>query len=145
MASLTVANLEANDVAGPGRQALVLLVAVVTGFLVGAVLGAPFDIDVGAGHAILHLVLALFIGVAAFWLIRRGTADLPSRLAQGSAMTLAIAQLAEGFAAIPDGTGNSTAHEIPNALSLVILQPLVLLALFVLALAALRRRLAKQS
>ncbi|MCA1705935.1 MAG: hypothetical protein LC808_22815, partial [Actinobacteria bacterium] len=60
------------------------------------------------------------------------------------AMALALAQLAEGLAAIADGSGDSTAHEIPNVVSLAVLQPLVLVALCVLTFLALRRRLAKQ-
>ncbi|MCA1707094.1 MAG: hypothetical protein LC808_29050 [Actinobacteria bacterium] len=134
----------ANEPAGPGRQALVLLAGVVTGFLVGGAAGAPFDIDVGAGHAVFHLVIALSVGLAALWLLRNGATELPSRFALWSAMALALAQLAEGLAAIADGSGDSTAHEIPNVVSLVVLQPLVLVALCVLAFLALRRRLAKQ-
>ncbi len=134
----------ANDAAGPGRQALVLLAGVVTGFLVGAAVGAPFDIDVGAGHAVFHLFIALFVGLAALWLLRNGATELPSRFALWSATALALAQLAEGLAAIRDPRGDSTAHGIPNVVSFVVLQPLVLVALCVLTLLALRRRLAEQ-
>ncbi len=59
-------------------------------------------------------------------------------------MALGIAQLAEGVAAIPDGSGNSRAHEVPNVVSLALLQPMVLLALGVLAVLALRRRFADE-
>lgn len=139
-----MADQTADERASPGRQALVLLGGVTTGFLVGTAAGAPFDIDVGGGHAIFHLVLAVFLGLVGFWLLRHGTAALSSRFAQWSAIALAIAQLAEGIAAITDGTGSSTAHEIPNVVSLAVLQPLVLLALCVLAFLALRRRLVHQ-
>lgn len=114
------------------------------GFLVGTAAGAPFDVDVGAGHGIFHLVVAVFLGMAAFWLVNHGGASLSSRLAQGSAMGLAVAQVAEGVAAIADGSGDSSAHEIPNVISLVVLQPVVLLAVLVLVFQALRRRRADQ-
>lgn len=42
------------------------------GFLVGAAVGTPSDIDVGAGHAVFHLFVALSVGLAALWLIRNG-------------------------------------------------------------------------
>ncbi len=136
-----MADQTADERASPARQAVVLLGGVIIGFLVGTAAGAPFDLDVGGGHAILHLVLSLFLGLAGFWLLRHGTTALSSRFAQWSTIALAIAQLAEGIAAITDGTGSSTAHEIPNILSLAVLQPMVLLALCVLAFLALRRRL----
>jgi len=139
-----MAERTADEGASPGRQALVLLGGLIAGLVVGTAAGAPFDIDVGAGHAIFHLAVALLLGLTAFWLLRHGTTDLSSRLAQGSALALAIAQSAEGMAAIPDGSGNSTAHEVPNAVSLALLQPMVLLALCVLAVLALRRRLAAE-
>ncbi len=104
-----------------GRQAVALLAGVVTGFLVGGAAGAPFDIDVGAGHAIFHLVIAPSVGLAALWLVRNGATELPSRFALWSAMALGLAQLAEGLAAIADGSGDSTAHEIPNVVKLAFL------------------------
>ena len=134
----------ADEGASPGRQALVLLGGLTAGIVIGTAAGAPFDIDVGAGHAIFHLAVALLLGLTAFWLLRHGTTELSSRFAQGSAIALAIAQLAEGVAAIPDGSGNSTAHEVPNVVSLALLQPMVLLALCVLTVLALRRRLAEE-
>ncbi len=133
-----MADRTANEPASSGRQALVLLGGVAIGFVVGTAAGAPFDIDVGGGHAIFHLVVALFLGLAAFWLVRHGTTRLSSRLAQSAAMALAIAQFAEGVAAMWDGSGDSTAHEIPNVVSLAVLQPMVLVALCVLAVVALR-------
>ena len=126
--------------APPGRQALVLLAGVVLGLVLGTAIGAPFDIDVGAGHSIFHVVLGSVIGVAAWWLRRHGGADGPSRFAQWAAVALAITQFVEGLAAIPDGSGNSIGHEIPGTVNLVVLQPLVLIAVIVLALVALRRR-----
>ncbi len=59
-----------------GRQALVLFVALVGGFVAGAAIASPFDIDVGAGHAILHIVVAVSSGAAVVWLLRHGTRDL---------------------------------------------------------------------
>lgn len=56
---------------------------------------------------------------------------------------LAVTQFAEGLAAIPDGSGDSVGHEIPGAVNLAVLQPLVVVAIIiVLAMMALRRRLA---
>lgn len=137
-----MADPTAEEPAPPGRQALVLLAGVTIGLLVGTAAGAPFDIDVGAGHAILHLVVALFLALAAFWLLRHGSSAKSSRFARWAAMALAVAQFAEGVAAVADGSGDATAHEIANVLSLAVLQPMVLLALCVLAVLALRRRIA---
>ncbi|MEO7443635.1 MAG: hypothetical protein ABIW46_08905 [Acidimicrobiales bacterium] len=139
-----MANRTTEGPATPGRQALVLLGAVLMGFLVGTAAGAPFDLDVGAGHGVFHLVVATFLGLGAFWLVRHGGAEFPFRFAQWSATALAVAQVAEGIAAIADGSGDSTAHEIPSVASLVVLQPVVLLAILVLGFQALRRRLADQ-
>ena len=109
--------------------------------VLGTAIGAPFDIDVGAGHAIFHAVLGAIIGLAAWWLRRRGGAGGPSRFAQWAAVALAISQFVEGLAAIRDGSGDSIGHEIPGTINLVLLQPLVLVAIIVLAIVALRRRL----
>jgi len=114
---------------------------VVLGFVLGIALGAPFDMDVGAGHPIFHVVLGLVVGLAAWWLRRHGTADGPSQFAQWSAVALAVTQFVEGLAAIPDGSGDSIGHEIPGVVNLAILQPLVLVAIIVLAIVAFRRRL----
>ena len=126
--------------APPGRQALVLFGSVVLGMVLGTAIGAPFDIDVGAGHAIFHVVLGAVIGLAAGWLRRQGGANAPARFAQWAAAALAITQVAEGMAAIPDGSGNSTAHEILGTINLVVLQPMVLVAIIVLAVVARRHR-----
>lgn len=128
--------------ASPGRQALVLFGGVILGFVLGIAIGAPFGIDVGAGHPIFHMVLGVVVGLAAWWLRRHGTADRPSQFAQLSAAALAITQFVEGLAAIPDGSGDSIGHQIPGVVNLVILQPLVLVAIIVLAIVAFRRRLA---
>jgi hypothetical protein len=114
---------------------------VILGLVLGTAFGAPFDMDVGAGHAIFHVTLGVVVGLAAWWLRRHGTADRPSQLALWSAVALAIMQGVEGLAAIPDGSGNSIGHEIPGYVNLAILQPLVLVAIIVLAVVALRRRL----
>lgn len=108
--------------------------------VLGTAIGAPFDIDVGAGHAIFHVVLGAVIGLAAWWLRRQEGADGPSRFAQWAAIALAITQFAEGLAAIPDGSGDSIGHEILGTINLVALQPMVLVAIIVLAVVALRRR-----
>lgn len=129
----------AGDPASPGRQALVLLSGVVSGFLLGTAAGAPFDIDVGAGHAIFHFVLAVTIGLAALWLWCNGGADVAARFTRWLASALALAQFAEGVAAVPDGSGDSAAHEVVGAVNIVLL-PAVLLVLLVLAGLALRRR-----
>ncbi len=128
--------------ASPGRQGLVLFNAVILGLVLGTAVGAPFGIDVGAGHAIFHMVLSLIVGLAAWWLRRHGTADPSSRFAQWSAAALTVTQFVEGLAAIPDGSGDSIGHEIPGAMNLAVMQPLVLVAIIVLAIVALRRRLA---
>ena len=128
--------------APPGRQALILFAGVLLGLVLGTAAGAPFDIDVGAGHPIFHVVLAVVVGLAAWWLRRHGTSDRPSRFAQWSAAALAVTQFIEGLAAVPDGSGDSVGHEIPGTINLLVLQPLVLAAVIVLAIAALRRRLA---
>ncbi len=127
--------------ASSGRQALVLFGGVVLGLVLGTAVGAPFDIDVGAGHAIFHVVLGAVVGLTAWWLRSHRGADGPSRFAQWAASALAINQFAEGLAAIPDGSGDSIAHEMLGAINLVALQPLVLVAIIVLAIVALRRRL----
>lgn len=119
-----------------------LLGGLVAGFVVGSAAGAPFGIDAGGGHAIFHLVVAVFVGVTGLWLLRHGTAAFSSRLAAWSAIALSAGQLVEGLAAIPDGSGEPLAHEVPSVISLVVLQPAVLVALVVLAVRALRRRLA---
>lgn len=126
--------------ASPGRQLLVLVASVVLGFLFGTALGAPFDIDVGAGHAVFHLVVGAVVGIAAWWLHRCGSPDRSSRFARWSAAALAIMQLVEGAAAVPDGSGGSIGHAVPGFVNLVVLQPMVLVAMVVLAVAALRRR-----
>lgn len=126
--------------APPGRQAAVLLGGVVAGVVLATAAGAPFDIDAGAGHAVFHLVLGAVVGLAAWWLRRHGGADGPSRFARWAAAALAVAQFGEGLVAVPDGRGDSTGHEILGTVNLVGLQPLVLLAVLVLAVTALRRR-----
>ncbi len=35
-------------------------------WVLGTALGAPFDMDVGAGHPIFHVVLGLVVGLAAW-------------------------------------------------------------------------------
>ncbi len=109
--------------------------------VLGTAVGTPFGMDVGAGHAIFHMVLSLIVGLAAWWVRRRGTADPSSRFAQWSAAALAVTQFVEGLAAVLDGSGDSVGHEIPGAVNLAVLQPLVLVAIIVLAIVALRRRL----
>ena len=117
-----------------------LLGGVVLGLLLGTAIGAPFDIDVGAGHSIFHVMLGAVIGLAAWWLRRQGGAGGLSRFAQWAAVALAITQFAEGLAAIPDGSGDSIGHEILGTINLLVLQPMVLVAIIVLAVVALRRR-----
>ena len=126
--------------APPGRQALVLFGGAILGSVLGIVLGAPFGLDVGAGHPIFHVVVAVVVGLAAWWLRRHGTDNLASRFAQWLAVALAITQFVEGLAAIPDGSGDTIGHGIPGFLNLVVLQPLVLVAVIVLAIEALRGR-----
>ena len=113
---------------------------VILGFVLGTAIGAPFGMDVGAGHPIFHVVLGAVVGLAAWWLRRHGTADRPSQFAQWSAFALAVTQFVEGLAAIPDGSGDSIGHEIPGVVNLAILQPLVLVAIILLAIMAFRRR-----
>lgn len=88
------------------------------------------------GHAIFHVVLGAVIGLAAWWLRRQEGADGPSRFAQWAALALAITQFAEGVAAIPEGSGDSIGHEILGTINLVALQPMVLVAIIVLAVVA---------
>lgn len=57
----------------------------VTDSLAGGAAGAPFDIDVGAGHAVFRLVVALSVGLAALWLVRNGATELAFRFALSSA------------------------------------------------------------
>lgn len=96
--------------------------------------------DVGAGHPIFHVILGLVVGLVAWWLRRHGTAELSSRFAHWSAAAFGITQLVEGVAAIPDGGGNSIGHKIAGTVNLAVLQPLVLMAIIVLGIVALRRR-----
>ncbi|MDP8960570.1 MAG: hypothetical protein M3N32_02975 [Actinomycetota bacterium] len=117
-----------------------LFLGLLAGFGLGAALGIPFDIDVGAEHAVLHLVFAATVVATATWLFRNGTAAFVSRFASCSAAGLAFVQLLEGLAAIGDPRGGSVAHEVPNVVSLRLVQPLVILALIMLAAVALRRR-----
>lgn len=90
-----MADRTADEAASPGRQALVLLAGGVSGLFVATAAGAPFDIDVGAGDAIFHLVVALS-GCAAFWVMR-----LSCRFAQWATMALTIVQLAESLQPSP--------------------------------------------
>jgi hypothetical protein len=53
---------------------------------------------------------------------------------------LAAAQLIEAIAAVFDPEGSGTAHAIPNAAGLAVLQPLVLIALIVLVASAMIHR-----
>ena len=126
---------------GPGRQALGLLIGVVASFLVATAVALPFDLDVGAGHAIFHLVFAVGLGATAGWLWRnRGAGDAVAlRLALWSSAALAVAQFIEGIVAIPDAEGESAAHGIPNVATLI-LQLLILVSLLMLAVSALLRR-----
>jgi len=127
---------------GPGRQALGLLIGVIGSFVVGTAVASPFDLDVGAGHAIFHLVLGVGLGATAFWLWNHQPTSraVVSQLALWSTAALAFVQLVEGVAAIPDADGDGALHGIPNVISLAVLQPLVVISLIALAVSALRRR-----
>ena len=130
----------AGEPTSPGRQAVILLGSVIAGVFVGSVVGAPFDIDVGAGHAIFHVVAATSIALAALWLRRHGTTHRSSRLAQWSAAALAVGQFAEGIAAAFDGTGDTAGHDITGLINLAVLQPLVLVAVVILTVRAIAGR-----
>lgn len=67
--------------APPGRQALILLAGVIGGLVLGTAAGAPFNMDVGAGHPIFHVVLAGVVGLAAWWLSLHGTTHAIDRIA----------------------------------------------------------------
>jgi hypothetical protein len=127
---------------GTGTQALGLLIGVIGSFAVGTAVASPFDLDVGTGHAIFHLVLGVGLGATAVWLwnhqpTRRAVV---SQLALWSTAALAFVQLVEGVAAIPDAEGEGGLHTVPNVASLAVLQPLVVISLIALAVSALLRR-----
>ena len=126
---------------GPGKQALGLFIGTFTAYAVGIALAAPFDLDVGAGHAMFHLVFGLGLGATALWLHRhQGRGGWVTRLALFTVSALALAQLAEGVVAIWDSEGDTALHGLPNAVSLFVLQPLLLITLIALVVSAARRR-----